>query len=301
MDPSLVRLRNKWRLTMSTGTTANFTEAVKRVPVAPPVTAPTDFTEPGQRFAPRQAKAYKDEDLKQYTVPELTMQNLLSAIPKHCFTRSAWRSGLYLVVDLLQIAALAYAASWITPLSERIHVSTRFVSESTVQSVVRFSLWTLYSIYQGLVFTGVWVVAHECGHRAFSESKTVNDVVGWIFHSALLVPYHSWRISHARHHAGTGHISRDEVFVPRTRDERGQLPMVPASDNTTLEKAVETSTLGERLREFLEDAPLYAFTELLVQQLLGWPLYLSRNVSGQLQYPKGTNRTYAFSYPRLLS
>lgn len=38
--------------------------------------------------------------------------------------------------------------------------------------------------------TGLWVVAHECGHRAFSDSELICDVVGLILHSALLVPYH---------------------------------------------------------------------------------------------------------------
>jgi fatty acid desaturase len=30
----------------------------------------------------------------------------------------------------------------------------------------RVALWTLYTIVQGLVGTGVWVLAHECGHQA---------------------------------------------------------------------------------------------------------------------------------------
>jgi omega-6 fatty acid desaturase (delta-12 desaturase) len=39
---------------------------------------------------------------------------------------------------------------------------------------------------------GVWVIAHECGHQAFSSSQLVNDTVGFILHSCLLVPYFSW-------------------------------------------------------------------------------------------------------------
>lgn len=63
--------------------------------------------------------------------------------------------------------------------------------------------------------------SHEAGHQAYSSSKTINNAVGWVLHSALLVPYHSWRISHGRHHAATGHLTRDEVFVPRTRKQLG--------------------------------------------------------------------------------
>lgn len=33
---------------------------------------------------------------------------------------------------------------------------------------------------------GVWVIAHECGHQAFSESKQLNNAVGWVLHSAFV-------------------------------------------------------------------------------------------------------------------
>lgn len=51
-------------------------------------------------------------------------------------------------------------------------------------SVARFSLWSLYGFWAGLFATGLWVVAHECGHQAFSESKSINNSVGWVLHSA---------------------------------------------------------------------------------------------------------------------
>lgn len=52
-------------------------------------------------------------------------------------------------------------------------------------------------LIQGTCATGVWVLAHEAGHGAFSPQAWVNDTVGWIFHSALLVPYFSWKYTHA--------------------------------------------------------------------------------------------------------
>jgi hypothetical protein len=45
---------------------------------------------------------------------------------------------------------------------------------------------------QGAVCTGLWVIAHECGHGAFSAIGWVNDAVGFTVHSCLLVPYYSW-------------------------------------------------------------------------------------------------------------
>lgn len=32
----------------------------------------------------------------------------------------------------------------------------------------------------------------QCGHGAFSNYEAVNDGVGLVFHSLLLVPYYSW-------------------------------------------------------------------------------------------------------------
>jgi len=95
------------------------------------------------------------------------------------------------------------------------------------------------------------------GHQAFSTSKTINNTAGLFLHSFVLVPYHSWRISHAKHHAATGHMTRDEVFVPRTLAER----KVKANP-----KKVEVAP-GVHLDELLEDAPIYRLGWLLVQQV----------------------------------
>jgi omega-6 fatty acid desaturase / acyl-lipid omega-6 desaturase (Delta-12 desaturase) len=50
--------------------------------------------------------------------------------------------------------------------------------------VAWYALWILYSFCAGLVATGLWVIAHECGHQAFSEKKWLNNTVGWILHSS---------------------------------------------------------------------------------------------------------------------
>ena len=117
---------------------------------------------------------------------------------------------------------------------------------------------------QGLFGTGLWVLAHEAGHQSFSPSKTLNDTVGWACHSALLVPYFSWKISHGKHHKATGNMERDMVFVPRTREQHA----------TRISKTVE------ELAELIEDTPIATASNLILQQLFGWPLYLITNVTG---------------------
>lgn len=116
--------------------------------------------------------------------------------------------------------------------------------------------------------TGVWVIAHECGHQAFSESKTINDLVGLVCHSALLVPYHSWRITHAKHHNNTGSCENDEVFCPKTRTQGGKAPM--AADDVA---------------EVVHEAPLVQLLWIVFMLTLGWmPGYLCFNATGPSKY-----------------
>jgi omega-6 fatty acid desaturase (delta-12 desaturase) len=101
--------------------------------------------------------------------------------------------------------------------------------------------------------------------------------VGWILHSALLVPYHSWRITHSRHHKATNHLSRDQVFVPSTKQE-----LVDA--NPELKKRLESEGFDEHHDSLLEASPLMNLVGIVFMLTLGWPAYLIYNVSGQ-KYP----------------
>jgi omega-6 fatty acid desaturase (delta-12 desaturase) len=122
--------------------------------------------------------------------------------------------------------------------------------------VGRFLGWQAYGYATGLIATGLWVIAHECGHQAFSESKAINNTVGWILHSALGVPYHSWRITHARHHASTAHMTNDQVFVPKSRSQRGLPPLDPAKEDLAGSRVDEK--VQEELWDALGDSPLGA-------------------------------------------
>jgi omega-6 fatty acid desaturase (delta-12 desaturase) len=187
-----------------------------------------------------------------FSPPDFTIKDIRDAIPKHCFERSALRGYSYILRDMVCLATTFY-------------VFNTFVTPENIPSTpARFALWGLYTFLQGLFGTGLWVIAHECGHGAFSASNTINDVTGWVLHSALLVPYFSWKYSHSKHHKATGHIERDMVFVPRTREEQ----------------ATRLGRMAHELSELTEDAPAYTLLMLVLQQLVGWPNYLLTNVTG---------------------
>ncbi|CAD6570099.1 MAG: Oleate hydroxylase fah12 [Alectoria sarmentosa] len=188
----------------------------------------------------------------EFKVPDYTIKQIRDAIPPHCFKRSALRGFAYIARDMLLLASTFYV------------FHNYATSEYVRSSRVRFGLWVLYGFLQGLFGTGLWVIAHECGHQAFSSSKTLNDSTGWVLHSALFVPYFSWKISHGKHHKSTAHMERDMVFLPKTRQ-------VYAS--RARRKVYE-------LTELTEEAPLMTALVLFGRQLIGWPLYLLQNNTG---------------------
>ncbi|THH20543.1 hypothetical protein EW146_g822 [Bondarzewia mesenterica] len=223
-------------------------------------------------------------DQAQFIIPDLTVKDLLSSIPSHCFKRSAFRSSLYMFWDFFLIACIYKTATYFDTL---INPATFSLPSPFLYTFARFALWSLYGFAVGLVATGLWVVAHECGHQAFSESKFINNAVGWVLHSGLGVPYHSWRISHAKHHASTGHMSQDQVFVPKTRSQL-RLPAFDSAKEDVWGSSISNEVMNE-LREALGESPIGAMYYSTAYLLFGWPLYLITNASGQKRYPAGTN------------
>jgi len=180
------------------------------------------------------------------TKPPFTVGDIKRAIPPHCFKRSIPRSFSYLISDLIIIALAVYASNF-------------FVAEGPL----KWAMWGAYWVVTGCVATGVWVIAHECGHHAFSDYQWLDDTVGLIFHSLLMVPYFSWKYSHRRHHSNTGSVEKDEVFVPKVKEEFGGIS------------------------RYLQHPP-GRLIQIAVTLTLGWPLYLLFNVSGR-KYERPAN------------
>ncbi|OQN98700.1 hypothetical protein B0A48_15366 [Cryoendolithus antarcticus] len=211
-----------------------------------------------EEFQQLKSKPLVDTYGNEFVLPDYTIKDIRDAIPKHCFERSGLRGLGYVARDFASLATTFF-------------LFNKFCTPEYIPSYpLRVAGWALYTVLQGMFGTGVWILAHECGHQAFSPSKTLNDTVGWVLHSFLLVPYFSWKISHSKHHKATGNMERDMVFVPKTRDDRA--------------KASSWST--HDMHELLEEAPIYTAGFLIGQQLFGWPMYLLKNVTGHNNHSK---------------
>jgi omega-6 fatty acid desaturase (delta-12 desaturase) len=185
-----------------------------------------------------------------FTPPTYTMKEIHDAIPAHCFERNTLLSLAYVARDFLYAFTLLALATQIPLLPT---------------PSLRFASWTAYAFTQGLVFTGLWELAHESGHGALSKSKAVNNSIGLTIHSLLLVPYHSWRFTHSQHHKATNNIEKDIAFVPDTK---------------------EVWMAGREARplptffsywDLVEDTPIVTLLTLIGHQLVAWPIYLTIN------------------------
>lgn len=239
-------------LTSTTANDSDASAAVSPFDSPRPSASSTSLSSLSSNDAPSKYAGLVDTYGNEFSPPDFTIKDIRDAIPKHCFERSALTGYSYILRDIVCLAT--------TFLVFHNLVTPEYVSSTAL----RTCLWGVYTILQGLFATGLWVIAHECGHGAFSPSRLVNDVTGWVLHSALLVPYFSWQISHSKHHKATGNMERDMVFVPRTRDQQ----------------ASRVGRLAHELGELTEETPAYTLMMLVLQQLVGWPNYLLTNVTG---------------------
>lgn len=193
-----------------------------------------------------------------------TKGEIKSVIPKECFKRSYTHSMWFVFRDTAMAAILVWMTSTV--------LSATLPTEVLSVEGFKWCLgWNLYAFWMGTVLTGHWVLAHECGHGAFSPSQTFNDVVGFILHQALLVPYFAWQFSHAKHHRRTNHLTDGESHVPTTAEEYGLISGKRTGNYSALHEA-------------MGDGAFAAF-QVFSHVVLGWPLYLLGLAStGRLAY-----------------
>jgi len=191
--------------------------------------------------------------------PKLDLQTLKDSIPKHCLQRSFETSFAYLLRDVA-LSAIATA----------IYIAV--IPSKCPAGILPASLWYAAQIVwfwvQGVIWTGLWVVGHECGHHAFCTNDAVSDFIGWVVHSMLLVPFFSWQYTHGRHHKNNNHLLDNETHVPATRSGISK-------------------SFHKRLAHMLgEDG--FAVFQIIVHLFFGWPAYIFMGMTGCRRTPNGT-------------
>jgi omega-6 fatty acid desaturase (delta-12 desaturase) len=173
-----------------------------------------------------------------------------AVIPSDCFELDTRKSLSYLAVSTVGTAICTAIGVAMLPVLNPSNPLT-------------WPVWTLYSAVTGTVAMGLWVLAHECGHGAFSKNKALQDTVGYIIHSIMLVPYYSWQRSHAVHHQYTNHMELGETHVPE------------AIGDSMQRRAGFLQIFGKE-RGIQMWGGLQTFLHLVV----GWPAYLLIGATG---------------------
>jgi len=191
------------------------------------------------------------KERKTTVLPEphpVSINDLRNVIPPHCFERSYMTSFYYIIQDIILVAICLYIGQYI---------------DSIPLVTLRILAWFVHWFVQGAFMTGLWVIAHECGHGAFSPNLIVNDVVGCLLHTMLFVPYWSWKYSHGQHHSNTDCLERDSVFVPYSENQIKQ-------SDSSFSRTTIMRCLG-----------------ILRLVTIGWPVYLLLDISGPPTHNNG--------------
>ncbi len=181
-----------------------------------------------------------------------TMREFKDIVPNHCFQiRTKTSLGYLLQSIVIQLVVIAIGLK--IPLTQTM-----------------IPIWIIYAFISGTTAMGFWVIAHECGHGAFSRNRTLETFIGYLLHSLLLVPYFSWQRSHAVHHRFTNHITNGETHVPLVINGNGINEKVGGEKEISFSNALGKNKYGS--------------LQLVLHLIFGWPAYLLTGSTGGIKY-----------------
>ncbi|KAL0958240.1 hypothetical protein HGRIS_000396 [Hohenbuehelia grisea] len=235
------------------------------------------------RVRARNGPEYEARRKRPFAPPKATLKEIRDAVPKDLLRPNSWAATYYVVRDLTLAFLLwrfALSIDTICNYLPKFHtfgdivLGSEYLRRATAW-IVKAVLWGVYWWFQGLVWAGIFCLGHDAGHGTLYPSSAVNNTIGFVLHTFLLIPYFAWRATHHAHHKATGSMERDENYVPYTRSEYA-LP-----DKKLAHQA--------DYAEIFEETPIATLGRVMIMQGFGWWVYLSRNTMGSKMYPPGTN------------
>ena len=91
-----------------------------------------------------------------------SIKEFQDVIPDHYFKCNTKTSLRYLLQSVL-IQSLVVAIGLSIPFTPKM-----------------IPIWIIYAFLSGTTAMGFWVIAHECGHGAFSKNKTLESITGYL-------------------------------------------------------------------------------------------------------------------------
>ncbi len=180
---------------------------------------------------------------KELDNPALNLSKIKAAIPKEAFVKSLSWSMFYMIVDFAVWIGATYFI-W-----QFNHSPDYATYPKWVQYAATAAFWNIAGFFMWCIF----VVGHDCGHGTFSEFEILNDILGHICHTSLMVPFYPWALSHRRHHMYHNHADKDYSHPWYTPDKLDPA----AGPEFALARAMENITFVRFLFPFI-----------------GWAIYL---------------------------
>ena len=94
-----------------------------------------------------------------------SMREFKSVIPDHCF-KSETKTSLGYLFCINNYSSYYCSIGLAIPFTQTM-----------------IPVWILYAFLSGTTAMGFWVIAHECGHGAFSKNKILETCIGYCLHS----------------------------------------------------------------------------------------------------------------------
>ncbi|GAB4529091.1 MAG: fatty acid desaturase [Pleurocapsa sp.] len=125
----------------------------------------------------------------------IKLRDIINTLPKEVFIKNPRKAWSKLIINILCVGV----GYWLVAVSP-------------------WFLLPIAWIFLGTSLQGFFVIAHDCGHRSFSNRIWVNDMVGHIMTLPLIYPFHAWRILHNHHHKHTNKLNVDNAWNPFTTE-----------------------------------------------------------------------------------
>ncbi|CAF4861442.1 unnamed protein product [Rotaria socialis] len=105
-----------------------------------------------------------------------TLSEIKVKLPEYCFRPSFRQSIAYVIKDIFFVIFA---------------VVLMYKIEHLFQYGIL--LWPLYWYFQGTIYMALFVLGHDCGHGSFSVYPLLNDTIGTLLHTWILIPYYPWK------------------------------------------------------------------------------------------------------------
>ncbi len=119
----------------------------------------------------------------------LRLKDVIKTLPPEVFVKNSFKAWSTLVFSLtcviLGYIGIAIAPEYLLP---------------------------FFWFFTGTALTGLFVIAHDCGHRSFSNNNWLNNTLGQLLLLPLIYPFHAWRYHHDHHHKHTNKLGIDNAW-----------------------------------------------------------------------------------------